>query len=64
MAAARRRVEELELVLPVIERAEAEALAATRAQLDQERRRRLERELRALVTEAMRFTAHYANAAS
>ena len=64
MDAARRRVEELNLLLPLVERAEAEALAETRAKLDEERRKRLSRALRELLKHSLSFSAHYKNAAS
>ena len=64
MDAARRRVEELNLLLAMIERAEAEALAETRARLADEQRKRLERALRDLLKHSMQFSAAYTNAAS
>jgi hypothetical protein len=62
--AARQRVEQFRVMLPIIERAEAEALEATRATLDADRRKQLARVLRDLLQQAIRFSAGYQNAAS
>jgi hypothetical protein len=62
--AARRRIDGLQAGLPLIERAEAQALAETRARLAEEQRKRLERALGALLKHSMYFSVHYQNAAS
>jgi hypothetical protein len=62
--AARQRVEHLRAMLPVIEKAEQEALAATRATLDADRRKQLARAMRELLKQAIHFAAAYANSAS
>jgi DNA primase len=62
--AARRTVDQLKAMLPIVERVEAEALAATRAALADDQRRQLQRELPLLLKHAMAFSAHYANSVS
>jgi hypothetical protein len=62
--AARQHIDQLQAMLPFVERAEAQALAETRARLAEEQRRRLERALRDLLKHSMHFSAHYQNAAS
>jgi hypothetical protein len=62
--AARRRVEQLRVMLPIVERAETEALEATRATVDADRRKQLARVLRDLLQQAIRFSVGYQNAAS
>jgi hypothetical protein len=62
--AARLRVSQLKAMLPLFERAEAEALAATRAKLAEEQRKLLERALRDLLKHSLSFSVHYQNAAS
>jgi hypothetical protein len=62
--AARRRIDGLQAVLPLMARAEAQALAETRARLAEEQRKRLERALGALLKHSMYFSVHYQNAAS
>lgn len=61
---ARQRVEQLKLMLPIIERAEAAALEETRARLADEQRKRLAKELENLLKQAMSLAAHQANAVS
>jgi hypothetical protein len=62
--AARRTVDQLKAMLPVIEQKEAAALAGTRAKLGDDQRRRLEKALRDLLKHSMSFSAHFQNAAS
>jgi hypothetical protein len=62
--AARRTVDQLKAMLPVIEELEAAALAGTRATLADDQRRGLERSLRDLLKHSTAFSIHYQNAAS
>src|SRR5271165_5134802 len=62
--AARRRVEQLKVMLPVVEAAEAAALEETRSALDVDRQRQLARAMKDLLRQAMHFSASYSNAAS
>jgi hypothetical protein len=62
--AAGRRAEELELLLPLVEKRETEALAETRAKLVEEQRKKLSRVLRELLKHSLSFSVHYQNAAS
>jgi hypothetical protein len=62
--AARRRIEQLNAMLPIVEKAEAQALEAARAKLAEEQRRRMAKELKGLVIAALQFSAAYQNAVS
>ena len=61
---ARQRLEHLRAMLPVVEKAEAEALETARATLDADRRRQLQKAMRELLRHSMQFSVHYQNAAS
>jgi hypothetical protein len=62
--AARQRLEHLRAMLPVVEKAEAEALETARTTLDADRRKLLARAMRELLKQAIHFAAAYANSAS
>lgn len=57
-------VGQLKSMLPIVERMEAEALEGTRARVQDDRRKQLEKAMKALLQQAMHFSANYANAAS
>ena len=62
--AAQNRLAQLRLMLPIVERAEADALEAARTALDGDCQRQLARHLAALLKAGMQFSVHYQNAAS
>ena len=62
--AARLRVEALKVMLPLVEKAEADALAEVRAKLANEQHKRQERALNDLIKQALHFSVSYQNAAS
>jgi hypothetical protein len=64
LEAARRTIDQLSALLPIVENAERVALDETRAKLAAEQMRRMAKELKGLITSALQFSAAYQNAVS
>jgi hypothetical protein len=64
LEAARRTIDQLSALLPIVENAERAALDETRAKLAEEKRRRLAKELEGLIKPVLQFSVAYQNAVS